>query len=327
MTRAHRYHSSLVAAVLAACTGAPPVDPSPEAKSAPPVAAPEAKADAVKPTPLADPPTATPTPAPPPEDRELPWKHLPAGVVPPAMVADITLITADKPILARARACNKPKLGGDCNYGGPEILGFHGDRVALTYPPESGHPEVWPLVGELVGPGGASRERETITQTGALEDPDYARARLKGWKWYARLAEAGWQPATPLVRAVSSVPHGDTGHSPVAFLKAPLAGWMLYVVAEGDALVVRLVAPDNKEEHRLGTLPIEAGERCIVDGAKGPCPEPRKYALASVRDVALAPSQRNLVALLSLSYGTGDEVDRTVWRIWPLPPGVLPAAP
>lgn len=322
MTRLLR-RTSLVA-VLAACTAAP--EPTPAAKPAP-IAAPAAKTS--EPAPIetrADEPPPPTTPSVPPEDRELPWKHLPTGVVPAAMVADITPIVPDRPILARARACDRPKLGGDCNYGGPEILGFRDDAVALTYPPESGHPEVWPLVGEFVGLDGASRERATITETGALDDPEYARARLKGWKWFAKLAASGWQPATPLVRALSSVSHGDTGHAPVAFLEPPLAGWMLYIVAEGDALVVRLVAPDNETEHRLGAIPIEPGERCIVDGGEAPCPEPRRYDLASVRDVALDPSRRHLVALLSLSYGTGDAVERTVWRIWPVPPGVLPAA-
>lgn len=239
------------------------------------------------------------------------------------MVGDVMSISPDRPILARARACDRPKLGSDCNYGGPEILGFDAHGVALVYPPESGHPEVWPLVGEIVDLDGSSRERETITETGALEDPEYAKARLKGWKWFARLARAGFTPARPLVRALSAVPHGDTGHSPVAFLRAPLEGWMLYVAADGDQLVVQLVAPGNQRAHRLGALPIEAGERCLVDGAKARCPEPRRYALASVRDVALDPARSRLVVLLSLSYGTDDEVDRTVWRIYPLPAGLL----
>jgi hypothetical protein len=318
--------STLIALALAGCTGAPPTDaassqPTPVATR--PAPQPAAPAKQAEPAPIAEPPQPPPpAPAVAPEDRELPWKHLPEGVVPAAMIGDVMSITQDRPILARARACDKPRLGGDCNYGGPEILGFRDDGVALVYPPESGHPEVWPLVGELVGLDGVSRERATITETGALDDPAYARARLKGWKWFARLAKDGWTPATPLVRALSAVPHGDTGHSPVAFLRAPLAGWMLYVARDRDELAVELVAPDNARSHRLRALPVEAGERCIVDGANAPCPEPRTYELASVRDAALDPAQRRLVVLLSLSYGTGDEVDRTLWRVYPLPPGV-----
>lgn len=314
--RALRCHSSHVVAVLAACAGAPPVEPSPDAKSDPPAPL-ETQSD----------PPAPVAAKPPPEDRELPWKHLPAGVVPAAMVADVMLNRPGKPILARARACDQPRLRGDCNYGDPEVLGFLDDRVALVYPPESGHPEVWPMIGEIVGLDGVSRRRQTITETGALDDDHYFRARLKGWRWFGELARDGWQPTTTVLRAVSSVRHGETGHAPVAFLKPPLAAWMLYVVAEGDVLVVRLIAPDNTTSHRLDTIPIEAGKRCIVDGAKGRCPRPRKYELASVRDVALDPSQRWLVALLSLSYGTEDEVDRTVWKIWPLPADVAPATP
>lgn len=323
MTRAPSHRASILAAVLAGCTSTPSADPAPTKAAAPSevrAAAPPAGTN--PPTAAAD-QAAEPRTAPAPADPELPWKNLPAGVVPAAMVGDVTLASTDRPILARAAACDRPKLGDDCNYGAPEILGFDATGVALVYPPESGHPEVWPLVGELVGLDGTSRERGTITRTGELEGREYTAARLKGWKWFAKLARAGFTPARPLVRATSVVPHGDTGHAPVAFLNEPLAGWMLHAAAEGDQLVVQLVSPDNQRAHRLGTLPIEPGEQCIDEqgGAAG-CAAPRKYALASVAAVALDPAQRHLVVLLSLSYGTSDEVLRTVWRIYPLPADV-----
>lgn len=322
MTRARWCRSSLLAAVLAGCAGPPAPD---EATAA--AVMKEVKAEAPARATLDPKPTA-PVPAPPVRaaERELPWLDLPVGVVPAAMVGDVMLSSPSKPILARARACDRPKLGADCNYGGPEILGFDATGVALVYPPESGHPEVWPLVGEIAELDGTSRERETITRTGALADREYVAARLKGWSWFARVERAGFSPAAPLVWALSAVPHGDTGHSPVAFLRAPLQGWMLYVAAEQDELVARLVAPDNQRAYRLGALPIEAGETCLDEsGAAGRCAEPRRYALASVRAAALDPARRRLVVLLSLSYGTSDEVDRTLWRIWPLPADALPA--
>lgn len=312
------FRLALVSTLMSlACSGAAPTS---EPRAAPPPALVE------EPAPL---PAKEPAPATQPAipiDPEAPWKSLASGVVPRALVDDVTLAPLERPILARAAACDHPKLGGDCNYGGAEVLGFDATSVALVFPPESGHPHVWPLVGEIAGLDGASRERKVITKTGGLEDPDYAAARLKGWRWFASLVKAGFKPTGELVRATALVPRGDISHEPVAFLRAPLAGWMVHVAPAGaEGLAVQLVEPDNQRTHVLASIPVETAERCIdEDGEVGACAEARRYDLASVESVALDPKRERLVVMLSLIDESARAVIRSRWVIGALPAGLVP---
>ena len=315
MTRARLLPSSLIA--LFACTAPEPAAPVADTV---PAATPK-PTPTQKPTPT---PTATPTPAPDPNDGRPPWEKLVDGVVPRALARDVTVLQHDEPILARAARCTGARLRDDCNYGGADILGFGPRGVALSYMPESGHPEVWPLVGEIVGLDGTSIDRKAFTETGELEGKEYTAARLKGWKWFAGMARAGYAPARPLIRARGMTGGDDSPYEPLAFLDAPLAGWMLYIAPIDGQMVVQLVAPDNQRAFRLATMPIETADKCLDEGGSvGACPPGQRYERANVDAVALDPGRRHLVVLYTLFNPTG-RVDRDRWAIYALPPEVQP---
>lgn len=302
----------LVGLGLVAACAAPPA--APERAPAPKVAE-----GTKKPSPPS-PPSPPPAPVVPP-DPEAPWKTLPNGVVPRALVSDVTMATQDAPLLERVKACDRPKLADNCNYGGSEILGFHEGRVAMVHAPESGHPEVWPFVGEIADLEGHSLERKTITKIGELEDREYTAARLKGWRWFGSIARAGFTPAKNLVRATADVPRGEVTAAPVAFLRAPLTNWMVYAApaTTGD-LAVQLVEPDNQRTHPLGSFPIDTATRCMTDdGVAGACDAPRRYDVVLIDAVALDPGRTRMVVMLSLADESGRAVSRSRWLIAPLP--------
>jgi hypothetical protein len=314
---------SLSLVALFACTASEPAAPvaKPAAQPTPtPTATPT---PTPTPTPTAKPtPTATPTPDA--NDKRLPWEKLVDGVVPVALARDITVAQHDEPILARAAKCSGAKLLGDCNYGGADILGFGPKGVVLSYLPESGHPEVWPLVGEIVGLDGKSIERKVVTEVGELEGKEYTAARRKGWKWFAAIAKAGYTPAKPLIWAQGMTGGDDSPYEPLAFMQAPLAGWMLYMAPIDGQMVVQLVPPDNQRAFRLAAMPIERADKCFDEGGSvGPCAGAQLYERANIYAVALDPGNEHLVVLYTLFNPIG-RVDRDRWAIYPLPPEVKP---
>lgn len=317
LPHATRRSSLALAALLTACTGTEPAIVKPTTVVTPPVT------QAVAPVTS---PVTKPPPAPTPVNSAAPWTTLPEGIVPRALVQDVQVLTADPPILARAAKCDAPKLPGDCNYGDDEVLGFDADSVALVYAPESGPPGTWPLVGEIVGLDGKSRERKTITKTGELEGPAYNAARLKGWKWFAARAKAGYKPTESLLWALGTSGYDEAMSGPLAFLKAPLAGWMLHIDAPstGDEMTVQLVTPDNKVMHRLATIPVETTPRCWDADAEEivTCATPMRLGLPYITAVAIDPAGEHLVVVYMLrARGT---VESTRWAIYPLPPEARP---
>ena len=326
MTHARRLSSLSLVMLLGlvlACTA----QPAPASKPTPIATAPLATPPVVTPTatppvtPPVTPPATTPTPpAPAPTNASAPWTTLAEGVVPRTLVADVQVAAGDPPILSRALKCDAAKLGGDCNYGAAEILGFDATSVALVYAPESGHPNIWPLVGEIVGLDGKSRVRKTITKTGELEGSAYTAARLKGWKWFAAQTKAGYKPPELLLWALGATGFDEAMHAPLAFLKAPLAGWMLHIATPaGDEMVVQLVTPDNKVAHRLGTLTVEVADRCLDETAElVACTKPLRLDLPDIDAVALDPAGEHLVVIYALRAAGG--IDRRRWAIYPLPP-------
>lgn len=319
-----RLSSLSLVALLLGCTSPEPDTPAAAPKStATPTAAPT-------PTPMPT-PTATPTPTPTPTATAgapggLPWESLAEGVVPRAKIEDVALASPDPPILSRAARCDGGKSLDGCNYGGTEILGFGARGVLLSYTPEGGHPEIWPVIGEVVGLDGKSLERTEVTRTGELEGREYTQARLKGWKWYAKMAKAGFTPPEPLMWAGGAFEIDDAPHVPVVFLKAPLAGWMLYIAPPvGDEKLVQLVAPDNKRAYTLARLPVEKTEKCFDEGGSVvACTTQFRYERANIDDVALDPTRKHLVLLYTL-YSPEGRVDRSRWAVYQLPPEVVPA--
>lgn len=307
---------------IAACTPAPatptPIVHEPAAPPKPIVAEPVIAAPVVPPKPAAAP---EPTPA----GTGLPWQTLADGVVPRAVFRDVTLAEAtEAPVLDRARKC-AARGQADCNYG-PGILGFGPKGVALSYSPESGMPEIWPVVGEIVSLAGESVERKEITRSGELEGKEYTDAIRKGWKYFARIAEAGYTAPAPLIWSLALIEQdNDTPHEPLAFLKAPLAGWMLYITPPiDDEKLVQLVAPDNKRAYTLASLPVENAAHCLDEGGSvGACPTPQRYERAQIVDVALDPSATKLVVLYTL-YNPPGRVDSTRWAVYELPPEIQP---
>lgn len=315
MTHARLLSLSPVALLLA-CTAPEPAPVAKVVPTAPPTV-----------TPPPTPPTVTPptvTPPPPTAGGGLPWETLKDGVVPRALAQQVTVAELEPPILVRVSKCNVLRPGGDCNYGGTEILGFSAKGVALSYTPESGHPEIWPVVGEVVGLDGTSRERKTITQTGELEGRAYTAAHLKGWKWFAAIAKAGYTAPRPLLWAQGMTGGDDFPYEPLAFLKAPLAGWMLYIAPDGEQMVVQLVAPDNQRTYRLASMPFETADRCFdEDGSVVACPTPHRYQKANIDVLALDPTNEHLVVIYTLLNPDGG-VHRSRWAVYKLPPEVRP---
>ncbi len=329
MTHARRLSSLSLVALLTACTGqpAPAVKPGPAASAptaTPPVATPTVATPPTATPPTATPPTAAPPVADPIPDPSQPWTTLAEGIVPRTLVADVQVAAEEPPILSRV-TCDAPQLAGDCNYGRAEILGFDATSVALMYTPESGHPGIWPLTGEIVGLDGKSREHKTITKTGELEGGAYVASRLKGWKWFASQARAGYKPPEPLLWATGTTGVDEAMHAPLVFLKAPLAGWMLHIAAPtGDEMAVQLVTPDNKRALPLAKLAVETADRCLDETAEiVACAKPLRRELPDIDAVALDPGGEHLVVIYTLR-AAGSGIDRTRWAIYPLPPEARP---
>lgn len=314
MTHAHHLVSLALVALLLACTAPEPAPIQPT-----PVVAPVAAVAA----PLAPPPSTPPAVARP-VDASQPWTTLAEGVVPRALLQEVQVVSFDPPILSRALKCDAPRLLGDCNYGGTEILGFKADSVALVYAPESGHPGIWPLSSEIVGLDGKSRGRSDITRIGELEGAAYKRARLAGWKSFAERARAGYKPPEPLLWALGTTGLDEAIHAPLAFLKAPLAGWMLHIDAPsaGDVMTVQLVTPDNKVRHRLATIAVETTDRCFDADSENvmTCARPLPLGMPNIEAVALDPAGERLVVLYTLR--AAGSVNSTRWALYPMPPEV-----
>jgi len=307
---------SLVA-LLAACTPATPTPIVGQTLVATPTPTLVVTAPVAQPPPVAVPVV--------PADPSAPWTTLPEGIVPRALLQDVSLAPSGPPLLVRADKCDAPALGGDCNYGPTAILGFNTETITLVFAPESGHPDVWPLVGEIVDLDGRSRERRTITRTGELEGHEYKSARLKGWKWFNARRKAGDRPPRPLLWASGATGSDEAQHAPLVFLRAPLAGWMLYleVPTTGDEMTLQLVTPDNNTTHRLATLPIQTAGRCRDEsGDLGKCTRPLRLDLADIDAVALDPARAHMVVLYTLRAVGGSA--HTRWAVHPLPDGVQP---
>lgn len=283
----------LFSAVLLACGSTPP---TPE-----PQPAPEA------PTPVVTPESA---PEPEPEPKP-PW---PEGIVPQVDGDTMELMAArtSQSYLTNVDACvANPEDDVCANQIG--VVGFHPDgRIARSEVKGVGgcgdtqYPEPTLRVAKNAVSGG------TTTKLGTGKAPD-----VKGWAAIAKLAKAGFVPATDLRQQVALVQSGITSYKAVAVLGAPLAGWMVYGTHDGaNTISVRLIGPDNKVEHVLESKQIKP--TCKAGDA-----DCRERVNVGIEQVVVSPDNKSLMVTYTLGDGGHCGVSpMTIIRV-PVPAGIL----
>lgn len=111
----------------------------------------------------------------------------------------------------------------------------------------------------------------------------------------------------------------------LTLLSEPLDRWMLTVGRGRRSLAVRLIGPSNKRNWDLDPIELKPGVHCEADDTKkGACAH---EVGGQVLQLALAPSQRSLVATLLVGTGERCAAGRLVHEVFRLPDAVRSLMP
>jgi len=309
-------------AVLLSCTGSQPGTPTPgvptPVKATPtPVAektaVPQPEKTAVVPEKAAVvPEKATPTPMPvamptfdgEPEDE---WSMpFPKGVVPAYQELAGVIVRPQE--IAEPEVYEGPlgkvdECAGDpqaCGYG-EGVLGFHADgRVAVIEAPDVNGcgGDIDPLTswGRVGQPNAVASAAKTMFRPGKGDSTGAGKA----FKFVQARAKEGFKAPDNLVFLTGGEAVGISGVIRLAYLRAPLAGWLLHATSDGD---IQLVDPGNKTAHLLGKV-HGAGE-------------------ATIEQVVIDPARTQLWVTLAFDSGEHCAGLPMVIKHWPVPAGVV----